>query len=250
MAHLLSGADVTYPPLDVLKPVADSVWIVDSGPLYMLGMPIPVRMTVIRLAGGDVLLHSPTRFDDGLRREIERTGRIRHLVAPSVAHWVYLRDWQAHCPDAVTWAVPGLRDRAQVRKSGVRLDHDLGDAPPADWAGEIDQAILRGGLGFAEADFFHEPTRTLVLTDLVVNLEPSKLPALLRPGARLVGATAPDGKAPAYVRFIIRLNRREAAATATRLLDWGPERVVFSHGRWFERDGTAALRRSLDWLVG
>ena len=250
MAHLLSGGDVTYPPLDVLKPVAESVWIVDSGPLRMLGMPLPVRMTVIRLADGDILLHSPTRFDDGLKRDIERIGRIRHLVAPSIAHWAFLRDWQAHCPDAVTWAVPGLRDRAQVRTSGLRIDRDLGDAPPADWAGDMDQAVLRGGAGFAEVDFFHKPTRTLVLTDLVVNLEAEKLPPLLRPGAWLVGATAPNGKAPVYVRLIILLNRREAAATASRLVNWGPERVIFSHGRWFERDGTAALRRSLDWLVG
>ena len=39
------------------------------------------------------------------------------------------------------------------------------------------------------------------------------------------------------------------AATASRLVNWGPERVIFSHGRWFERDGVAALRRSLNWLI-
>jgi hypothetical protein len=249
MAHLLSGGDVTYPPLDVLKPVAESVWIVDSGPLRMLGMPLPVRMTVIRLADGDILLHSPTRFDDGLKRDIERIGRIRHLVAPSIAHWVFLRDWQAHCPDAVTWAVPGLRDRAQVRTSGLRIDRDLGDGPPADWAGDMDQAVLRGGAGFAEVDFFHKPTRTLVLTDLVVNLEAHKLPWLMRGAAHLAGVVAPDGKAPVYLRLVIRMRRREPAAAAARLLAWDPERVIFSHGRWFERDGAAALRRALDWLL-
>ena len=42
----------TYPPLDVLKPVADGLWIVDSGPLRALGIPLPVRMTIIRLGDG------------------------------------------------------------------------------------------------------------------------------------------------------------------------------------------------------
>ena len=41
--------DVTYPPLDVLKPVAKDLWIVDSGPQEAMGLTLPVRMTVIRL---------------------------------------------------------------------------------------------------------------------------------------------------------------------------------------------------------
>ena len=34
------------------------------------------------------------------------------------------------------------------------------------------------------------------------------------------------------------------------MLAWEPERVVFSHGSWYERDGAAELRRSLAWLLG
>jgi len=88
-----------------------------------------------------------------------------------------------------------------------------------------------------------------VLTDLVLNLEPGKLPAALRPLAQLLGITAPDGVPPPYLRGVIKLQRGEAARSAARLLDMQPERVIFAHGRWFERDGTAALRRSLRWLL-
>ena len=76
----------TYPPLDVLKPVAADLWIVDSGPLKVLGMPLPLRMTVIRLGNGDIWIHSPTRYDEALHRAIATLGPIRHLVAPNVAH--------------------------------------------------------------------------------------------------------------------------------------------------------------------
>ena len=238
-----------YPPLDVPKPVADSVWIVDSGPISAFGMSLPVRMTVIRLAGGDLWLHSPTRYHARLRAELERLGRVRHLVAPNIAHWMFVGDWQQRCPDAVTWAAPSLRERGQVKKSGVRLDRDLGQTPPPEWAGEMEHVLVPGGAGFREIDFFHKPSRTLVLTDLVVNLEPEKLSVLMRTLARLTGVLAPDGKAPLYLRLIIRARRREAAEAAARMLAWAPERVVFTHGRWFERDGTAALRRSLAWLV-
>ncbi len=238
-----------YPPLDAPKPVADGVWVVDAEPLHALGLPLPVRMTVFRLASGDLLLHSPTRFSLGLKHQLEREGRIRYLVAPNIAHWMFLRDWQRACPDAETFAAPGLRHRSSVQRSGVRLDHDLSaDAPPA-WAAEIEQVAVPGSLNFQEIAFFHRSSRTLVLTDLVLNLEPEKLPALVRSVARLIGVTAPDGRAPVYLRRIVAGRRPQASAAAARLVALQPERVIFSHGRWFDRNATAELRRSLRWLL-
>jgi hypothetical protein len=250
MSNRSSPDPATYPPLDVLKPVAEGVWIVDSGPLRIMGMPLPVRMTVIRLANGDLWLHSPTRYDERLRAELERHGRIRHLVSPNMAHWMFVREWQQRCPDAVTWAAPEVRERGQVKKSGLRIDRDLGEAPPPEWADGMEHVVVPGGMGFREIDVFHRPSRTLVLTDLVINLEAEKLPLLMRPFARLNGVLAPYGKPPIYLRLVIRARRREAAEAATRLLALAPERVIFSHGRWFDRDGTAALRRSFAWLLG
>lgn len=238
----------TYPPLDVLKPIAPDLWIVDSGPLRVLGMPLPVRMTVVRLGNGDVWLHSPTRYDEGLRREIAAIGPIRHLVAPNVGHWTLLEAWQRHCPDALTWAAPELRTRSQVRRSGLRIDRDLGDRVPSEWSHDLRQRVVPGGLGFREVAFFHEPSRTLILTDLVLNLEPSKLPWLMRPLARLAGVTAPDGRAPIYLRQVLRLRREEAARAGRDLVAWEPERVLFAHGAWFDRDATDRLRHALRWL--
>jgi len=247
---MASDPDVTYPPVDVLKPVAENVWIVDSGPQQAMGLSLPVRMTVIRLASGDVWLHSPTRFNPELRREIEVLGPIRHIVAPNVAHWTHLKEWQTACPAAVISAAPELRNRAQVREAGLRLDRDLTDTPPSDWADEIEQTVVPGGAGFREVAFFHRPTRTLILTDLIQNLEPEKLPLGTRVFAKLTGVQAPDGKAPAYLRLVVRLRRREAKAAIARVVSRAPTRVIFSHGKWFDRDGTAELRRAFRWLLG
>jgi hypothetical protein len=46
------------------------------------------------------------------------------------------------------------------------------------------------------------------------------------------------------------LRRREAGDAVRRLLAWATERVIFVQGRWFDRDGTAELRRTLGWLAG
>ncbi len=102
---------------------------------------------------------------------------------------MFLRDWQGACPNAITWAVPGLEDREQVRRSGVRIDAALADRPPRVWAGEIDQVLVKSPI-FKEVCLFHRPTRTLLLTDLVINLEADLLPLGARSLARVLGIVA------------------------------------------------------------
>jgi Domain of unknown function (DUF4336) len=236
---------MAYPPLDAPKPVANDLWIVDS----TISPGAPVRMTIVRLPGDDLLLHSPTRFSPALQRDLERLGRIRHLVAPNISHWTFIKPWQDRIPGTITWAAPGLRRRRQVRRSGLRIDHNLTDHPPPAWAGQIEQTIVPGGAGFREVAMFHRPSRTLLLTDLLLNLEPQKVPWLLRPVAGLLGILAPLGRAPAYLRAVVQLNRTRAMQAACRLPAWAPERVIFPHGRWFDRAGTRQLRESLSWLI-
>ena len=237
-----------YPPLDTPKPVTENIWIVDSGPLRLAGMPLPVRMTVIRLANGELILHSPTQFSFALKAQLDALGRIAHLLAPNTAHWTFLKEWQAHYPEAQCWAVPGLGDRPAVKSSGLRIDRVFADGAPEEWNGEIEIVLVRGK-GLVEADFFHRASRTLVLTDLIVNLEAGKLPLPMRLGAKLLGALAPNGKAPVYARGVVKAGGKEAGAAAKRLVAFKPERVLFAHGHWHEHDGAAQLERSLDWLL-
>ena len=240
-------SSVAYLPLDVLKPVTDDVWIVDAAPIGSV-LPLPLRMTVVRLPNGDLLLHSPTQYSIPLAAEIAKLGRVRHLVAPSIAHWMYLPAWQRACPDSRTWAVPGLRDRAQVRKARVRIDSELGPEAPPEWQDVIETVLIRSAV-FAEVDLFHRPSRTLLVTDLVLNLERERLPLRGRMLADVLGICAPHGRAPLYLRLLLRLDHRRAMA-ANRLVAFNPERVIITHGRSLDHDATSALRTSLDWLLG
>src|SRR5689334_17760657 len=100
-----------YSPLNVLKPIADDLWIVDGSPLRRIGISIPIRMTIVRLGNGDVLIHSPTKFVPKLLTDIERLGTVRHLIAPNSVHWLFLRECQRNFPGATTWSAPGLAQR-------------------------------------------------------------------------------------------------------------------------------------------
>lgn len=232
----------------MLKQIADDIWLVDGGTIDAGGFPLPVRMTVIRLAGGDLILHSPTRYSPSLRDELQDLGRIAYLLAPSIAHWMFLPDWQTALPQAKVVAVAGLGRRSPVRRSGLRIDIEIESDVPAAWAGELD-AVLISAPPFAEVDLFHRASRTLILTDLVQNLDPDRLPPWPRLIADRLGVTKPDGRAPIYLRLLLRLWGNQVAQAAERLVSFAPDRVIFSHGDWFAQNGTARLRRSLRWLL-
>jgi hypothetical protein len=237
----------TYPPLDTPKPVAEDIWIIDSGPISAMGLQLPVRMTIIRLASGDLVLHSPTEFSPAVAAAVAALGTVRHLVAPNVAHWTFLTEWQRAFPETTVWAAPGLGDRPQVRASGLRIDAVLGDEAPPAWADEITQGVVAGGAGFHEIWFFHRSSRTLLLVDLIENLEPAKLPPLARLVMRASAAT--NGTTARYLRPIVRLGGPKAKQAIRELIAVAPERVIFAHGRFFDRQAAEQLQRAFDWLV-
>ena len=153
-----------YAPLNTLKSVAPDVWIVDGPAIRFYGLPFTTRMTVIRLPGGGLWVHSPIAVDEGLMADIDALGPVQCLIAPNWIHYAYVGAWQARYPEARCWAAPGVRERAASRDVAIRIDAVLGDKVPVEWAGVIEQLVVAGSSSHHEAVFFHRATRTLVLT--------------------------------------------------------------------------------------
>ncbi len=241
-----------YEPLFTLKSVGDDVWIVDGPNISFYGLPFPTRMTLIRLDDGALFVHSPIALSGDLRQAVESLGPVRHLVAPNWIHYAYVPEWQAAYPSAKTWAAPGVAERAQKFSMEMRIDHLLANDAPAAWAGQIDQLMVEGNPTHREVVFFHRRSRTLVLTDLIENFELDKCPAWTRPLLRFAGNVHPDGKPPIDMRMGFRLGHRGNGRNLLRkaveqMLAWDPERVVLAHGRWYEKDGVAELKRAFRW---
>lgn len=236
-----------YEPLFTLKPAASNVWVVDGPTISFYGMPFPTRMTVIRLDDGDLFVHSPIQLTDELKESVQKLGPVRVLVAPNWIHYAYVPQWQEAFPDATTWAAPGVSERAESRGMEIVFDHELGAEPAPELAGEIDSLLVEGSSIHHEVVFFHHPSRTLILTDLIENFEPSKMPLWTRPLIFLAGVRDPDGKAPIDMRFSFRKNREQLQKAVQHMLDWEPERVILAHGRWYKENGTEELRRAFRW---
>ncbi len=241
-----------YEPLNTLRPVGEDLWVVD-GPVVRMAyfggsIPFPTRMVVARLANGDLFLWSPVEPDGGLRAEIDVLGPVRHLVSPNKIHYAHIAAWKRIYPGATAWASPGVRKRAGSQRIDVSFDADLRDEPDPAWRGDLDQLLFRGSRFMEEVVFFHRKTRTLVLADLIENFEPEKVGSAYRWLVRLAGAADPDGKAPIDLRLTFSGRRSQARTSFRRMLAWEPEKVIVAHGRWYDRDGTAELRRAFRWL--
>ena len=244
------SAFVPYAPLGTLKPVAPDLWVVD-GPEIRFGylgfkMPFPTRMTIVRLSHGGLFVHSPIALDEKLARAVEALGPVEHLIAPNTIHYWWVPDGKARYPAAQVHAAPGLDRKA---KRPLPIDSVLSASPPPEWAGEIEQVLFAGDV-MAEVDFFHRPSRTLILTDLIENFEPARIKSwVLRLLVRLAGAADPDGSAPRDMRVTFRRHRAEMRAGVERMLAWQPERVILAHGRWYAQNGTAELTRAFRWVL-
>lgn len=238
---------MTYPPLNTLKPVDRNLWVVDGPLIRFMGLPFPTRMTIIRLADGSVWVHSPTGDDQELFESVAALGPVRALVAPNWLHYAWVPKWQSAFPDAKTWVAPGVAKRAESK--GVRLPVDAELAGKDPWSPEVLTRTVEGSSLHREAVFFHGATKTLIVTDLIANFEPEKTPRWLGPLLRLAGMVDPDGRAPLEVRLSFRFGDLGVAReTISEFLEWAPDRVILAHGRWYDRDGTAELRRAFRWL--
>lgn len=240
--------DAPYPPLDTLKPVADGVWIVD-GPQIRFGMPwpkapFPTRMTVLRLAEGALFVHSPTPLTPALRAAVAALGTPRWIVAPNRIHYWWVPDWHAAWPHAEVRAAPRVREQAGDRIDFATLPLEREDG--YGWDAEVRTLPVRGRY-MTEVVFFHVASRSLLLTDLIENFEPDRLPsAWMRWLTRFGRVQDPDGQMPVDMRRTYPAETLRAAVDT--MIAWDPARVILAHGRWYEREGAAELRRAFRWL--
>ena len=189
-------------------------------------------MTVIRLASGELMLHSPCNITTAMAKEISTLGPVAHIVAPGNFHHMYVATAQAAFPRAKTWICPGI----ERRRRSLKYDGLLGDVAPVDWAGEIDQALVHGTRIMREVAMFHRASRTLILVDLIENFTDA--------------TPHTGGGLKFWFKYVFRMwnnprpapeyrmgwsDRQAAAKSLRHILGWDFHRIVLSHGDLIER---------------
>lgn len=227
-----------------LRQIAETLWIYDGETVNFYGLPYSTRMTLIQLDKDLLWIHSPIRLDSAVQQEIEDLGEVRYLIAPNKLHHLFLPEWQTAYSQAECYAAPGLI----AKRKDIAFDKELTGAAEPGWQGQIEQTLFSGSPWMEEVVFFHQDSKTLILTDLIENFDPKVFTPWQRFVAKLTGILAPDGKTPVDWRLSFMFGKHHGRQALATMLAWQPDNIIIAHGECIFGGGAEFLRRSFAWL--
>lgn len=223
----------------VLCQLDPDLWVIEH-PFKLLGAHLGTRTTVIRLNDGSLLLHSPGTALASLKAELEQLGPISSLLAPNTMHHLALPATAELFPEAKVYGPTGLKAK--------QPELQILEPESALWAPELPMLLLSGFGQLEERAVYHRPSRSLILTDLVFNLQHTehrwtRLFMRLNDGYGKFGPTR-------MARTMIK-DKAQMSQTLKKLLEWDFDRVIMSHGDVLKKNGKQALKASFaKWGIG
>lgn len=225
----------------MLQPIAPDIWHMQH-PFVAGGIRITSRMTVVRLSSGGLWLHSPVPMPTLARAQMQKLGEVKFIVAPNKMHHLFAKDYVAAYPQAQLFGAPGL----PAKRPDLSTMRELGRSAEPAWQPDFEQVFFDGIPIGNETAWFHVPSRTLVLTDLCQYWE-GALPFAAAMYAHATGVRKRLA-VPRTIRLMVR-DRKAAAESAARILQWPFERVIVAHNAVIEHGAHEAVERAFAWFT-
>lgn len=241
-----------YPPLNTMKSVGENIWMIDGDIVEMsagvVKIPFSTRMTIIRLLNGQLWCHSPIEPNVELFDELNQIGEVRYLVGPNKLHYTHIDAWKQQYPQAEVWLAPGIAERASSQNISLPAGQTLTDQAPSGWSADIEQHLFKGSRYIEEAVFFHRPSETLILTDLIENIETEQMHLFHKLIYKIGDNAYPNGKTPRDLRMTFLGHKKEAQASFQVLQSWQPKNIILAHGQCYFGNGEEILKKAFEWV--
>ena len=217
--------------LKIKEYIPNKIYIVEY-PVRFAGMDILARMTLIRLGDNKLWVHNAAPLDDELKNQIDQLGHVAYILAPGTYHHLHIPEFQNHYPEAETFFCPGL----EQKRSDIEFDWILGNRPDHRWQDEFDQVAVTGARFISEVVFYHIPSNTLLLVDLLENYgddyehqADSLLKFWWKNITRMWNKAAP---APEYQMGWGE--KKAVRRSLNKILTWDFKRIIIAHGNIIE----------------
>jgi hypothetical protein len=221
--------------------VPGQIWLLEY-PVRFAGMGIFGRTTIIRLKNGELIVHDPCVVTENIKDQIDDLGVVKYIIAPGTYHHLYVAEFQEAYPDAETFLCPGL----ESKRPDLKFDWLLGNKVDNRWADVLQQVLLQGTRHITEVAFFHKPSDTLILVDLLENIGDDyqhQAGLLLRFYWKVIFRMWNNPKAaPEYQ--LGWGNKEIVKAGLNKILSWDAKRLILSHGENIEGDVNQILRNA------
>ena len=144
-----------------LRQFGPNIWTVDQ-PSNFIGVPLGLRMTIVRLANQQLVIHSMSPCDAETHTAIQTLGEVRYLIAPNLEHTRFIDEWLNDYPEAILYAPTDkllAKHRTAQSRNTLPFHHE-----------DLLCLAINGMPRLQEFAFFHKESQTLILTDLAFNL--------------------------------------------------------------------------------
>lgn len=222
-----------------LETCCDGLWTL-ARPLRFMGVEVGTRMSVAQLDGG-LWVSSPVSLDEPLREAIEDLGRpVRWVAAPNRYHHLYAGDFAEAFPEAELIGPPGLKAKRGDLDWNRIVDEEAS-------IGDLELLRIHGMPMLDELVFFHRPSRTLIVADLLMNTEPTGK-VFTDLVMKLDGVASGQPEVSRLFRAFAIRDRKALLASIDRLLAWDFDRLIVCHGRNLERGAKDVVAQALGRL--
>jgi hypothetical protein len=219
--------------------LTQDIWTVEAETWMSSGVCFSNRMSVIKRADGGLVLHAPVELDASTLEQLAALGPVTDIIAPNLMHHLHAGAAKAHFPTATLWGPPGLQD-----KEGLAIDRLLA-------AGEEIPGLLciplPSGPKLGEHVFLHPASGTLVLCDLIFNMQnPSgwAMPMLMR----VVGCHKCASSSKSLKWVFVKEDFPSFAKSVKALEKLEFSRIIVNHGDVIEDQAKTTFKQATAWM--
>jgi hypothetical protein len=222
----------------MLTPFANRIWTYEAD-FKVFGLELGGRMTVVDIdRKGSLLIHSPVRLSDELKKDIDALGEVRVVVAPNKWHHLFVGDFKTQYPSAKFYCAPGL----EKKRSDFKFDGVISAAQTFPWNQTLEHKLVEGTPLFNEVVFFLPEEKTLIITDLAIHICESQS-LITRVVLKMIGAYGKFGWTKPEKKLFIR-DKAAFKASLESILRWNFEKIALTHGTPVLADGQKRLREA------
>lgn len=219
----------------MIQSLAPNLWLIRY-PVTVLGIDVGRNVTLIRLNSDELVIHSSAPFTKEDVAIISELGRPAWLVDAMLDHDTFAKEGREAFPE-VSYLGPSGFAPDEEFPVGMLIP------PPHAWGAELQVLPIDGAPSFREHVFFHSPTRTLIVADLVFNFGPNEP---FWKDLLLHLAVSGDHHPGMSLRFKAAIEDEAAfRESMDAMFAWDFDRVIVGHGDVIENGGKAKVEEML-----
>jgi hypothetical protein len=227
----------------IVEKINDDIWVHEDA-MSLLGMHLPLRMTIVKLSSGSLWVHSPTELSSELKQAIEALGPVQFLVEASNGHMNWLVEWQQAFPDAVSFVSRGVAKKLKL------TGHNLLDETSENiWDEDLLRVYTAGVPFFNESVFLHKTSKSLIVSDLIQHYNQERASGLSGFMSRFIfeplGFKGMCIAPPLKMGFMVK-DRPSFVASIKQIQELDFDKIIVAHGEIIQSNAKQEFARLLE----